>query len=324
MSLPQTKKGGLGDLSRLAAKANELIPVGNIGSYVSGAPKILPMDQVHSRVQSRKRFRHIDRLAATIDKSGLLQPIVVYKDGDGYVIQNGERRYRAFKLLKLNEIPAVITEKKEGRALTTAELLENIQRDDLTPFELSGAIKQYSDDGMKQAEIANVLGRSQTWVSTHLSLASAPDAVRELYEAEYVTDADTLDVMRKILDIAKDRFELLKIKAKDEGITRSEAKRVLADAKAGASLPAMAKQKSKEVADPPGWFNDLGDIIKAYNSRAGRQVKTKFDDKTGIGVIQIPFDIDGVEEFEAATQELVDAIRKIKRDIIKNQEIADS
>jgi ParB/RepB/Spo0J family partition protein len=315
MTLPKKERNSMGNLSVLGGKANELLSLGNTSS---GKPKMLPMDKVKSRVQSRKRFRHIDRLASTIDKSGLHQPIVVYRDGDDYIIQNGERRYRAFKLLNKDEIPAVITDMKEGQDLTTAELLENIQRDDLTPFELSGAIKQYSDDGMTQADIAVELGRSQTWVSTHISLASAPDAVRELYEAEYISDADTLDVMRKIFDIAKDRFELLKMKAQNEGITRSEAKKALVEAKAGASLPDTAKLKPKEPIDLPGWFNDLGDIVKAINNRSDLQIKNKFDEKTGLGLAQFTYDINGPDSFEESALAFLDALRRVNEERIKN------
>lgn len=132
--------------------------------------------------QPRQHFDEAELagLADSIARHGLLQPILVRKDGERYVLVAGERRLRARRLLGEPQIPAIIT---SGDPAEIA-LVENLQRTDLDPFELAGGLARlkqqhgYSDD-----ELGRVMGRSQTETSRTLRLLDLPEVIRNEWHA---------------------------------------------------------------------------------------------------------------------------------------------
>ena len=122
--------------------------------------------------QPRKAFdsEALDLLTASIRRVGVLQPIIVRPDGFDYVLVAGERRWRAAQEAGLGEIPALIRETDEAGSLTEA-LIENLQREDLSPLEEAAAFQQLEEDfGMTHAEIGERVGRSRAAVSNTLRL----------------------------------------------------------------------------------------------------------------------------------------------------------
>ncbi|EEM5580646.1 ParB/RepB/Spo0J family partition protein, partial [Salmonella enterica subsp. enterica serovar Typhimurium] len=129
----------------------------------------VPVDDVVSKVQVRKRFRNIEELAATLLTEGQQSPIIVFpKNEEGkFVIQKGERRWRACKHAGIETIDLVVNDKVQNNLDETAgELIENIQRDDLTPVEIAEALNLFIEEGWKQKDIADRLGKNITFVST--------------------------------------------------------------------------------------------------------------------------------------------------------------
>jgi ParB family chromosome partitioning protein len=130
--------------------------------------------------QPRKVFDEnaISELSASIKEHGILQPIIVRKSGTTYEIVVGERRYRAAKMAGLQEIPAVV------RALTDEEtmelaILENLQREDLTPIEEAEAYHKLMENiGITQEQLAFRLGKSRPHIANHVRLLSLPEKVR--------------------------------------------------------------------------------------------------------------------------------------------------
>lgn len=117
-------------------------------------------------------------LAASIEKSGLIQPIAITKnENGGYTIVAGERRYRAAQLLKRKTIPAVLL--TEGSTDELA-LVENVQREDLHPLEeamaMAGLMKRH---GYTQEVLAKILGKARTTVTNTLKLNSLPKKIRQ-------------------------------------------------------------------------------------------------------------------------------------------------
>ncbi len=94
----------------------------------------LPLSVLSPSPQPRRRFEKLEELAASIRERGILQPLLVRPAGDGYTIIAGERRYRAAQAAGLEEVPVVILEVDEGTAQKIA-LIENLQREDLNPYE---------------------------------------------------------------------------------------------------------------------------------------------------------------------------------------------
>ncbi len=123
----------------------------------------------------------LESLAASIREVGILQPLVVREaDDDSYVLIAGERRWRAAQAAGLDEVPAIVRQGDETSSLTEA-LIENIQREDLSPLEEAAAYQQLQEDfGLTHAEIGQRVGKSRAAISNSLRLLSLPPAIQAL------------------------------------------------------------------------------------------------------------------------------------------------
>ncbi|MGM0836944.1 MAG: ParB/RepB/Spo0J family partition protein [Bacillota bacterium] len=132
--------------------------------------------------QPRKVFDNeaIQELKESILQHGILQPIIVRKSIKGYEIVVGERRYRAAKEAKLTKVPVVVRELTEQQMMELA-LLENLQREDLTPIEEAAAYQSLmSKLDLTQEQLASRLGKSRPHIANHVRLLSLPGYVQEL------------------------------------------------------------------------------------------------------------------------------------------------
>lgn len=131
--------------------------------------------------QPRKNFdeEKIEQLANSIREHGVVQPIVLKKDGDTYTIVAGERRWRAAKSIGLKEIPAVVMELTEKQVLEIS-LIENIQREDLNPIEEALAYEKLIEEfNLTQEELSKRIGKSRTAVTNCLRLLNLDNRVKE-------------------------------------------------------------------------------------------------------------------------------------------------
>lgn len=173
-----TRRSGLG------RGLESLIPSGS-----DDAPQpfaVVPIGEIRPNPQQpRARFDDdtIDRLAESIAEVGVLQPIAVTRDQDGgYVLIAGERRWRAARRAGLSEIPAVIRTVDDRTSLTEA-LVENVQREDLTPLEEAAAYKQLLEDfGMTHEDLASRVGKSRSAVTNTLRLLLLPASIQGMLE----------------------------------------------------------------------------------------------------------------------------------------------
>lgn len=134
-----------------------------------------------NREQPRKRFDEeaLRQLAASIQHSGVIQPIIVYPRDGRYVIVAGERRYRASRMAGLSTIPAIVRSYDRVKQMEVA-LLENIQREDLNPIEEAQAIRRLMDEcGLTQEAVSGQLGRSRPAVANLLRILSLPKAMQD-------------------------------------------------------------------------------------------------------------------------------------------------
>ena len=134
-----------------------------------------------NRYQPRKFFNDssIQELATSIKEYGILNPILVRKDNDKYEIIAGERRYRAAKLLELKTVPVIIKNISDEQTAKIA-LIENIQRENLSPIEEAKAYQQILDiSKITQNDLANILGKSQSTIANKIRLLSLPTNVQE-------------------------------------------------------------------------------------------------------------------------------------------------
>lgn len=130
--------------------------------------------------QPRKIFdtTAIEELSDSIKEHGILQPIILRKTGVSYEIVVGERRFRAAKLAGLEEIPAVVRELSDEETMELA-ILENLQREDLTPIEEAEAYHNLMENlKLTQEQLAFRLGKSRSHIANHTRLLSLPENIR--------------------------------------------------------------------------------------------------------------------------------------------------
>jgi len=180
------KRRGLG--RGLAALMGEPAPGSEAAAARTAAAagvREIPIEQLKPNpYQPRKVFNKeaLEELAQSIKAKGVLQPLLVRraKDGQGYEIIAGERRWRASQLAKIHAVPVVIKEITDRDAVEIG-LIENLQREDLNPVEEAGAFLQLSEEfGYSQDQIAQVIGKSRSHVTNILRLLQLPKPVIQL------------------------------------------------------------------------------------------------------------------------------------------------
>ena len=135
-----------------------------------------------NRGQPRKNFDEdsLQELADSIKQYGVIQPVVLQKQGDIYQIIAGERRWRASKLAGLKQIPAIIKEYSPQKVMEIA-LIENIQREDLNPIEEALAFQNLMKEyGLKQDELAEKVSKSRTAVTNSMRLLKLDERVQQM------------------------------------------------------------------------------------------------------------------------------------------------
>ncbi|CAA9296829.1 MAG: Chromosome (plasmid) partitioning protein ParB [uncultured Chloroflexia bacterium] len=166
-------------------------------------PRIIEVDLAKLRPnpdQPRQTFDEeaLRGLADSIVQHGLLQPVAVAKDPereDGYIIVAGERRYRAHQLLGRDTIPAVMT----SGNLDEISLIENVQREDLSPLEEAEALKKMMErHGYTQGELGKVIGKKQNTVSELLRLTALPKVVKDEYLSSSTVSKSALIELSRI------------------------------------------------------------------------------------------------------------------------------
>ena len=143
-----------------------------------------------NREQPRKNFNQeaLEELAESIKEYGLIQPIVVTKKDGYYSIIAGERRWRASKLAGLTEIPAIVREDDERKNNEIA-LIENMQREDLNPYEKALGIKNLMTTyGLTQEEIAKKLGKSRSAIANTVRTLNLEPRVLEMAKEGKLTE----------------------------------------------------------------------------------------------------------------------------------------
>ena len=177
---------GLGALIPTAARPAGGAPApGADAAAPDQAAAELPIERIRPNPdQPRRRFdpAELERLAESIRRHGVLQPVVVRQAGDGFELVVGERRWRAAQMAGLARLPAVVADVAPRERLELA-LVENVQRHDLNPIELAQAFRALADGGATQAEIGERVGLERSSVANHLRLLELGGDVQADVEA---------------------------------------------------------------------------------------------------------------------------------------------
>lgn len=184
MSTPQTnarKSLGRGLSALLSDARTPVAPESRPGSAVLRIPVEL------IRPDARQPRQEIDgagleELATSIAQQGLLQPVLVRRDGNRYRLIAGERRWRAAQKAGLKEIPALVRDAGEAEAFELA-LVENLQREDLSPLEEAEGFRRLLDERKwTQEQVADRVGKDRSTVANALRLLALPEEVKKLLQ----------------------------------------------------------------------------------------------------------------------------------------------
>ena len=188
--------------------------------------KTLKITEVEpNRDQPRKNFKQeaLEELAESIKTYGIIQPIVVSKQDGYYGIIAGERRWRAAKLAGLEEIPAIVRESDEQTNKEIA-LIENIQREDLNPFEKALGIRHLMEKyGLTQEQVSKKLGKSRSSISNTVRILYLAPDVLELVKQGKLTEGHC-KALAGIEDADRQYAAALRMIDRGESVRQAESK----------------------------------------------------------------------------------------------------
>lgn len=157
--------------------------------------------------QPRKVFEQdkLDELTESIKKYGVIQPIILRKEGELYTIIAGERRWRACKNANIKTIPSIVRD-IENRNASEIALIENIQREDLNPIDEANAYEFVMDRyGITQEQVSNIVGKSRVYVTNIMRLTNLDEYVKDKIIKNFITAGHG----RAILSLEKEKQKSL-------------------------------------------------------------------------------------------------------------------
>ena len=261
------------------------------------SPLLLPLQKIEpNRLQPRKNFdeEELSSLADSIRQHGVIQPLTVrLLDSGYYQIIAGERRWRAARLAGLREVPVVVIEADDKKAMELA-LIENLQRSDLTPIEEARGYQQLIGEyGLTQEQVADRVSKSRPAVANAMRLLSLPEALLALVEEGKLTAGHA----RALLSLKDTRQQL------------AVAQKVINLQLSVRQTEAMCKKLSKAVKAPevkPVEVDYLAECEKTLSRRLGRGVKIVSGKRKG----KIELEYYGQEDLQRLYEALAKALGK--------------
>lgn len=229
---------------------------------------------IPGKFQPRTLFdaEKLNALTASIKENGVLQPILVRPMETHYEIVAGERRWRASKAAGLSEIPVIIADFSDHQSLE-AGLVENIQRDDLTPLEEAAAYKKLIETfDYSQDQLAQKISKSRSHIANTLRLLTLPKGVQE-----YLNSGELTAGHARVL-IGHDNADEIAKRAIEKGLNVRQLEKLMQQTRLG-ETPANANR----TFDP-----DKANIERQLSQLLGFNTKLKLNPKAG-GVVEIAF-----------------------------------
>ena len=234
-------------------------------SGVSDSITSLPLQKVEPNPRQPRRVfdeEELQALADSIAEHGIVQPLAVRDEGNGYyMIIAGERRWRAARLAGLDEVPVVVLE-ADDRTVMELALVENLQRQDLNPMEEAEGYRVLMEDyGLTQEQTAERVGKSRPAVANALRLLALPDEVRELVESGALSAGHA----RALLSLSSEKLQ------------KAAAQKILALRLSVRQAEAMCKRMSAETKSkrPKSVLtvDYVGECEKALTKQLSRKVR---------------------------------------------------
>jgi ParB family chromosome partitioning protein len=221
------------------------------GQLAVGTPMLLDLERVHEDPnQPRKTFDGIVELAAVVAEVGVKVPISVrphpVMEGH-YMVKFGARRRRAAIAAGLTHIPAWLDEAPSD----FEQVIENLQRADLTPMELAIFMSEKISAGMKQGEIARRLGIHRTQIPKHMALIDAPAEVEAVYRSGRSTSPETIFELRSVYSQFPEETKAWLAEDTDVSRRSVEALKLRLTAGGKSSAEAQSSRRTKSTKDAP-------------------------------------------------------------------------
>jgi ParB family chromosome partitioning protein len=238
----------------------------------------LAIEEIHpDKAQPRRHFdeAHIAELAESIKQKGVLQPVLVRRAGEGYVLIAGERRWRASQRAGLRELPALVKEVTEREAFELA-LIENIQREDLNPVEEAEAYQRLiADHGLTQEELAQRVGKDRSTIANSLRLLRLPDSIKHAV----ISSSLSMGHARALLGLS------------DEGDLKRAADKVMAENLSVRAVEQLVQRlKSKRGGTTKG-AREASAQLKHLTEKLQRKLGTRVElkDRGNAGTVEIHY-----------------------------------
>ncbi|MDP8904811.1 MAG: ParB/RepB/Spo0J family partition protein [Chloroflexota bacterium] len=255
------------------------------GSQRATGVRQIPVDRIEPNPnQPRMTFDEeaLAELAASIREHGVLQPVLVRPapgDGHRYQLVAGERRWRASQLAGLREVPALIEQIDDDTALEIA-LIENLQREDLSPLEEALMYQRMTDEhGYSVRKLAQKIGKDKGYVENRLRLADAPTEIKQLVSLRKDTVSHAYELLkvddprkrRRLAEqVGRGELSLLKLRERIEGRARVARPDIAADepdsqAAAATALDDEPAPSTERLRDVPAGDNALLEAKHSLN-----------------------------------------------------------
>ncbi len=243
--------------------------------YSDGMNMVSVNDIDPNASQPRKHFdsEKLEELSQSISTYGIVQPIIVQKNGKRFTIIAGERRYRAARLAELKEVPVIVKEYSQAE-LMEVSLVENLQREDLNPIEEAQAMRMLMDEyHLTQDELSTRLGKSRSAVANTLRLLALPEAVRSLVISGDLSSGHARCLVALERDEDKQR---LAMKIVSQGLSVRAAEELVK-----ALSKQMQKENKKQRITP-----EIEEAEKSLTAALGTRVKITGDIRRGKIILQ--------------------------------------
>jgi ParB family transcriptional regulator, chromosome partitioning protein len=224
----------------------------------------------------------IEDLARSIERHGVVQPILVRRSGDGYQLIAGERRWRAARRAGLATIPCMVDDVNDEGALELA-LIENLQRDDLSGIEAALGYRRLMEEfGLTQEQVAEYVGKSRSAIANTLRLLDLPEDIRGSIQEGRISEGHG----RALLGLASNPAAMTEAwqRVSEEGLSVRDTERLVREALSPArEAPAVAQPAAAAPIDP-----NLAEVQTRLQSALAAKVTIKPRGKRG-GTIEIKF-----------------------------------
>jgi len=255
--------------SRLGKGFEALFSADPTPTVKQGEPMFVPISRIEPNPdQPRKDFdeKAMAELADSIREKGIIQPIIVErKESGGFVIIAGERRYRAAKMIGLEEVPVIIKNYGQDERLEIA-LIENIQRSDLNPIEEAEAYQKLIEmHNYTQEQVAKKVGKQRTTIANALRILKLPDEIKKQISEGIITPGHARAILS--LEDIIDQKELTQLIINEKLSVRDAEK--LAEKKRSTKQNILRTENSKQ-ADP-----EIIAIERDLMERYGTRVRIK-------------------------------------------------